>query len=263
MDDLLVILFWVVIVAGAGIFKLLGKLLSAGSGAKTLTEAGKRAKPLIDALSSGDWDKFSDQMKRMSGEEEEQAPPGRQTGTAVRQQRPESRAETPPLSLEERLRRYAEERQRAMGGQREEPKPARPQPMEPPRPERMEPVGPEPVFRRPEPDYRPPEPRHVEPPRPRVRGTVVPAQAIQAAAQQERDQYKSLVATGEEHARERKRKRRRVEAQQKRPEATGVLARFGAGDRRTLRDAFVLREIFGPARSRQGPMITPGSYGRR
>ena len=144
MDDVLFYVFLLVIFAGGWILKVLGKLLSAGSATKTLTEAGKRAKPLIDALSSGDWDKFSDQMKRLGGEEEKQTPPGRPmaTGTAVRQQPPETRAQTAPLSLEERLRRYAEERQRSQTGQREEPRTPRPQPMKPPRPASSSSIGP-------------------------------------------------------------------------------------------------------------------------
>lgn len=54
MDDLIVFIFWVIIIAGAAIWKMLAKLLGSAGGLGKLAETSKRAKSLMDLLKSED-----------------------------------------------------------------------------------------------------------------------------------------------------------------------------------------------------------------
>ncbi|MCX8035520.1 MAG: hypothetical protein N3D11_00420 [Candidatus Sumerlaeia bacterium] len=95
MDDLIVLLIWLVIFAGAGIWKLLAKLLGSAEAIGKAVEAGKQSKGLLDVLLSGDPDKVAELLKEQAEAKppaatvvEEAAPPLAKAEMTPRIERP-------------------------------------------------------------------------------------------------------------------------------------------------------------------------------
>ncbi len=95
MDDLIVLIIWLVIFAGAGIWKLLAKLFGSAEAIGKTLEAGKQTKGLLDVLLSGDPEKVAELLKEKAETKppagpvvEEAAPPVPRVESAPRIERP-------------------------------------------------------------------------------------------------------------------------------------------------------------------------------
>jgi len=73
MENLIVIIIWLAAIVGTIAFRILGKVLSAGKTARTLTEVGKTGKSLFDLLSQGDVENLETLLK--SAVKEKPRPP--------------------------------------------------------------------------------------------------------------------------------------------------------------------------------------------
>jgi len=134
VDDLIQLIFFLVLVLGAGLWKVLAKLLGSAGPARGATQAGSATRKIFDALAGGDFDKLE---KAMRGEKETpdareeeaptlegpvaasvSAPPAREGRPAPRRAA-EAAAGQARESYEERIRRQAQERARREAEARE------------------------------------------------------------------------------------------------------------------------------------------------
>jgi hypothetical protein len=279
VDDygqLIIVIFWVVVVVGGALIKILLKLFGTAESAKGAGEVVKRGKQIFDALADGNLDDLFKSKEQKAAETKPEQPTVEERPIALERQtgdRPTAPHEPQMLEgarrlLEETLRRSREQRSAESLGRGQprvrpasEPQPEGPSAHKPGELRRPKPIRkPEPI-RQPEPARRPdlvPQPESARRPEPQ-RPTAAPGPrpphrpiaetAVASAAAVESRSPKPSGLAPPEVPRTPRGEPKRAEPMQIMPletPALPVLGRLRTRGADALRDAIILREILGP-----------------